>query len=83
MKYPVEEVWWLDHAGTRGWSSPDEYAEFGLSECRTVGYLLKEDAQSVTLLMSLDTRYGNVESSTVIVKKAIVRRKRLAGIKEK
>ena len=71
------EIEWLDHSGGTGWAKPEKYQSDRLSLCRTVGYVISEDRDQVTLMQSQDATYGNVQASMIISKRLILRRRRL------
>lgn len=72
---PVEIVW-KDHVSSGGWRRPESYDD-RLALCRTVGYVLRETTETVTLMQSQSSSTGDVSDSTVIGKRLIVRRRRL------
>ena len=52
MKYKLVCVDWVDSALTIGWKNIDS-AEYGISHCRTVGWLVRDDAEEVRVAMSV------------------------------
>ena len=71
----VDEVEWLDHCSENGWARPDRY-DHTLSRCRSVGYVVKETKDTVTLLQN-QASPNSVADTTTIAKKLIVRRRTL------
>lgn len=71
MSGRIEEIEWTDHAGGSGWSSRENYEKDGISHCRSVGYVLREDARQVTLMQSMDSTCGKIDSSIHIAKRMI------------
>jgi len=66
-------VEWTDAAHHEGWVDAKELTGFGVSRCRCVGFVLREDEDEILLAQSTDTRHGNVDSVMAIPRVAIVK----------
>lgn len=76
----VRYVEWIDAAHKEGWLDPDvELKEFGVSNCKIVGFVIRETDEELLLAQSVDTRHGNVDSVMAIPKVAIVRQSTILG----
>lgn len=56
---PIIEVIWDDAAGNDGWAKLEDIEEHGPSRCYSIGYLLKETPDSITLSMALGVDENN------------------------
>ena len=76
----IVEVEWRDSASFHGWGTTGYYDERGSdpSVCRTVGYLLKKDANEVFLVMSRSDN-NNVNDSMTIPRECVLRIRYLKG----
>jgi len=54
-KYQVHEVTWWDSCSAAGWQSKEEVGDFNAKpmECRTVGVLVAEDKNHITMALSV------------------------------
>jgi hypothetical protein len=68
---------WVDAAHRDGWHDPDDLGDFGISVCRTVGYVLRDNEEEVWLAQSVDIRHGNVDAVMAIPRRAIDREQTL------
>ena len=60
------EVEWVDSCVNGGWRTRQEYLEApGVSQCRTVGYLLRSSRQEVIVVQSLNNYGGAADSMTI------------------
>jgi hypothetical protein len=77
---PLAEVCWIDSSGTHGWSIlKDEIDNPKRKQgmyCRTVGYVVAEDDDSLMLTNSLSGA-GSMDCGTTIPKFAIVSQRTL------
>lgn len=73
----IDEIVWVDNMGSSGWAEPRTYAEHSMSTCKSIGYLLCEDKDTVTIVQSQDAYCNKLDNSTVILKRCIVTRKML------
>ncbi len=65
-KLRIVEVEWVDSCVKGGWRMREEYLEGkGLSQCRTVGYLLRSDRQEVMVVQSQSNTGGVADSMTI------------------
>ena len=66
-------VTWVDAAHTEGWVDPDEaeFADFGVSVCRCVGFVIRENDDEILLAQSVDDRHGRIDAVMAIPKVAI------------
>lgn len=54
MKPQLVEVTWIDSSFHRGWGSLDEKSKgMTVAKCRTVGYLLSRDRETLKIAQSL------------------------------
>lgn len=81
---PIVEITWTDANSSHGWTAPDELEELLAAPCHTVGYLIHETREALTLAGSLDlSNKENVEpinaacGTMVIPKKMITARRTL------
>ena len=56
MKMDIIYVEWIDSTSLHGWNSPAEAKALKSDPCRTVGFLLQETDDAVTLVMSHTSR---------------------------
>lgn len=78
MTLPRVEVTWIDSAFHRGWSDADtKRAQMGMSECRTVGYLLSKTRESVKLVMSTADENDSFSDGITIPRACVRTMKRL------
>lgn len=80
MDWPVgldrEEIVWKDHCGIEDWLPPKEHVH-GLAVNRSLGYLVAEDDEFVTICQNQSSYNGNIEHSVTIAKALIVERNKL------
>lgn len=69
----VRHVEWIDSTSASGWMSHDDLADHGISECSTVGFVLREDDRQVLLVQSEDHKNRNLDSVMAIPKVAITK----------
>lgn len=78
MKPYLVEVEWIDSAFHRGWSSADEKRrEMSYSVCRTAGYLIGRDKQSVKIAMNMADKSASFGDGITIPTVAVKRVRRL------
>ena len=65
MKWPLVEIRWVDSTGTHRWTRLEEVLEQGVSECVSVGYLLRDDERQKTLCASVDLCVEHLPGSNV------------------
>ena len=70
-------VHWIDaaHTADQGWVDPDDegFGRFGISQCRCVGFVVRESVDEVVLAQSVDDRHGRVDACMAIPKVAITK----------
>jgi hypothetical protein len=68
---------WIDATGADGWVRASKLIEDEnkLAEIETIGYLVHEDKQSITLTMAKDISNGNCGAYMSIPKVCITKRK--------
>jgi hypothetical protein len=78
IKWPltkVVEVAWFD-ANTRSrWGSLQEYMEHDVAPVLTVGYLLKDDDQQVTIITSQGADFDDINGAIAIPKDWVAKMK--------
>ncbi len=70
-RFPIAEIKWLDARSKGGWGSVDDYGNQDLPQCRSVGYLVKNNRTEVQVLQSVADS-GNVTDSILIPKKCVL-----------
>lgn len=77
---PIIHLKWLDaaHCDGTGWKSLEDYVPTGIV-CETVGFLIHEDEETITLATSIDIEGGNFASEFLVPKVCIKERKQLAS----
>lgn len=73
--YKVIYLEWVDAVGADGWTELSAIEKEGLATVTTVGFLLKETKEFVTVLHSIDTGNKNTGAWMVIPTAQIKRRK--------
>jgi len=73
VRREVRCVEWVDSACVTGWTSLSDLDDGGISECTTVGFVLREDDTQVLLIQSEDHRHGNLDSVMAIPKVAVTK----------
>ena len=75
MRFEVRHVVWIDSIGKGGWGSIREFEEMKLDPITTVGFVAREDEESVLLVQSYSTRErpeeDNYDNGILIPKSAI------------
>lgn len=77
MSGPDDVVYleWVDSSGQDGWVKKQQALDTSTpSQCRTVGFVLCEDDESVTLMSTVDDSHGNVDNPLTIPKFAVTHR---------
>jgi hypothetical protein len=64
INYPLVYVVWKDAVSCDAWIDAD--AEHRLTTIHTVGFIIAEDQESITLCMNLDMENGNVSMTMTI-----------------
>lgn len=75
----AEWVEWVDHVGDGHWQPVRAAQETPLSRCHSLGIVLHEDDEKITLAQSLDVVHGNAVHTLTIAKALVVRRWRILG----
>jgi hypothetical protein len=75
----LEIIKWLDHAVTpiAGWQHIPDMMDLQPCTIVSVGWVLREDKDSLLIVPTVDRGYGTSMQSTTIVKKAILKRWKL------
>lgn len=78
MEYrEIRLVHWIDavHTMGQGWVDPDEpeFADFGISVARCVGFVVRENSDEVVLAQSVDDKHGRIDACMAIPKVAITK----------
>ena len=69
----IRLVRWVDAAHKGGWLDPEyELEDFGVSECRIVGFVVREDDREILLAQSVDDRHGRLDAVMAVPKVAVV-----------
>jgi hypothetical protein len=73
----IEYIEWEDHVSLAesGWKSRDDAHGLTAEVCKSVGFILRENAKEIVLVSSLAGH--QVDGEVCIIKKTIVRRERL------
>ncbi len=84
MRLDVEVIEWVDSQGDGSWRPLGEAAKSDMSRCTSVGYIVGESDDAVTLAQSIDPgvedeRRAMVDNTVTIPKVAITSRKVLEG----
>ena len=64
-KYKLCEIFWLDHAGSGGWQEESDFLEPPI-ECRSIGWLVREDKQRYFLASTLSSDAGQGGCSEIL-----------------
>lgn len=75
---------WVDstsHSGNRWEDKERVIRHSGVSRCKTIGFVLKEDADQITIINSIDTKYDNV-SGDMTIPKCSIRKRRVVSWKK-
>ena len=64
-KYQLCEIRWLDHAGSGGWTEKSDFLEAPI-ECRSIGWLVREDKQRYFLVNTLSSDAGQGGCSEIL-----------------
>ena len=59
------EITWIDSTWIGGWSNGDRCKKYGVSNCRSVGYLVRKDKKEILIGQSYDDN-GNIGNITVV-----------------
>ncbi len=75
----VDYIEWFDHTShsTVGWKSKEDINDLDVALCKSVGFVLKENKKSVTLVSSLAD--DDMDGEICIIKSCIKTRERLRG----
>jgi hypothetical protein len=71
-KHKILEVDWIDSAGYPNWTSTE--GTFLCAKCKTIGYLIQENEESISLAQSKDDGIG-VDHIYTIPKSVIKKRR--------
>jgi hypothetical protein len=71
----VVEVHWFDACAKSGWDSTQEYLAHDIAPVVSIGYLLKETKQAITLVQSQVTDWHDCSAAISIPKSWIVKMK--------
>jgi hypothetical protein len=75
---PLVYVEWVDSSGHDGWAPRNDLADHARpSTCRTVGLVVLENDQALTIAQTLDDTHGNFNAAMTIPKFAIITREAL------
>ena len=69
---------WIDatsHSGNRWVDRERIISASGVSLCKTIGFVLKEDADQITIITSIEAKYDSVAGDITIPKCAIRKRR--------
>lgn len=77
---PLVFIEWDDASGSDGWIRAEKLIESDdkLARIKTVGYLVHEDKDSITLTMAHDTTNNNFGAFMSVPKSCIRKRKKIA-----
>ena len=73
--YKIIYIEWVDAVGADGWSKMSYVERQGLTNIKTVGFLLKETKEALTVIHSLDVDNTNSGAWMVIPTAQIKKRK--------
>lgn len=65
-KYPLVEITWLDAMSKSGWHYVDDAENFQPPECKTIGYLLFQDASRIVVGGTLNEGEDETADMSVI-----------------
>lgn len=73
----IEYIEWDDHASLdqTGWKSRKDASALGPEVCKSVGFILRENAKEIVLVASVAG--GDVDGEVCILKNCITKRERL------
>lgn len=72
-KHKVAYIEWIDSSGRAGWYDIDK--DYDVCIIQSIGYLVSENDNSVTIAASIDYEFDNVLSPITIPKCSIKKRK--------
>jgi hypothetical protein len=75
----IDYIEWWDHTshGQVGWKSKEDMDGLDVALCKSVGFVLKENKKSITLVASLAD--DDMDGEVCIIKSCIKTRERLRG----
>mgnify|MGYP000676822312 CR=1 FL=1 len=76
---PIAYVEWVDSAkfSTRVWNDAEDVSKAKLAVCRSVGYVIHEDKESITIAAHAGYDFRDVSGDMKIPKAAITKRRRV------